>query len=125
MSTTIGRRMLQLVFEPVQFPSVTFCNLNNIMDSRLHLGGDALTGVVAGIEKAQEEAFTGGMGVEGATERKKRDAMKGSDRAAKRRAKRDAERDAEITAETSSKKHPAEGSTRGKKNIANKVKHET
>ena len=42
--------LLQVVYEPVPFPAVTFCNLNSIMSSKLALGGEELVGVVEGIQ---------------------------------------------------------------------------
>jgi len=45
------------VYEPVEFPAVTFCNLNNIMKSQVSLGGEHLETVV---ETAQEAYETNG-----------------------------------------------------------------
>jgi hypothetical protein len=61
----------QIVYEPVEFPSLTFCNLNNIMNTKLSLGGEGLAEVLRGIEDAQEEAMTG---VPAARRRRKRGA---------------------------------------------------
>ena len=41
-----------MIYEPVEFPAVTFCNLNNIMNSRLSLGGKGLKNVVDSAKKA-------------------------------------------------------------------------
>ena len=40
-----------MIYEPVEFPAVTFCNLNNIMNSRLSLG-EGLQNVVDSAKKA-------------------------------------------------------------------------
>ena len=52
--------------EAVNFPAVTFCNLNSVMKSRLGLGGEAIEAVIRDAEDALEKAATG------SSERKKR-----------------------------------------------------
>ena len=41
-----------MIYEPVEFPAVTFCNLNSIMKSRLSLGGEDLQNVVDSAQQA-------------------------------------------------------------------------
>jgi hypothetical protein len=48
-----------VLFEPVDFPAVSFCNLNNIMASKLELGGPYLINVLFDIENDQYAAATG------------------------------------------------------------------
>ena len=45
-------------FEPVDFPAVTFCNLNSIVKSKARLGGKQLRTVLQDVEVAQERAIT-------------------------------------------------------------------
>ena len=47
------------MFEPLDFPAVTFCNLNNIRGSKINLGGDQLVGVITNIKAEQDYARTG------------------------------------------------------------------
>ena len=44
--------MFQIIYEPIEFPAVTFCNLNNIKSSKVSLGGPQLVKVIADIENA-------------------------------------------------------------------------
>ena len=55
--------MLQVVFEPSYFPAVTFCNLNNLMKSKVRLGGGALSQTILDIERAQQKAVLGAEGM--------------------------------------------------------------
>ena len=41
-----------MIYEAVEFPAVTFCNLNSIMKSRLSLGGEDLQHVVDSAQQA-------------------------------------------------------------------------
>ena len=49
----------QVVYDPVEFPAVTVCNLNNLRQSQLHLGGEELGEVLEEISQAQEDAAMG------------------------------------------------------------------
>ena len=53
----------QVKFDTVEFPAVTFCNLNSIVKSKAKLGGEQLVNVLAEVELAQEQATTGQTGL--------------------------------------------------------------
>ena len=44
---------LQVSFEPVPFPAVTFCNLNAIQKSKIHLGGETLVTAIKEISPGE------------------------------------------------------------------------
>ena len=50
---------LQVIYESVDFPAVTFCNLNSMMQSKVNLGGEDLTNVIDQAKESQIRAMSG------------------------------------------------------------------